>query len=43
MHGGVPAGSQGQVDDHVDGDQVGHCVVVGSHGAQDPLAGLTGG
>ena len=40
MHGGVPAGRQGEVDDHVHGDQVGHGVVVGSHGAQDPLSSL---
>lgn len=40
MYGGVPAGRQGEVDDHVHGDQVGHGVVVGSHGAQDPLSSL---
>lgn len=40
LQGGVPAGRQGQVDDHVHRDQVGHSVVVGSHGAQDPFPGL---
>lgn len=40
MHGRVPAGCQREVDDHVHGDQVGHGVVVGPHGAQDALAGL---
>lgn len=40
MDGRVPASSQGEVDDHVHGDQIGHSVVVGSHGAQDPFSGL---
>lgn len=40
MNGRIPASSKGEVDDHVHGDQVGHSVVVGSHGAQDPLPGL---
>lgn len=41
VDGRVPASSQGEVDDHVHGDQVRHSVVVGSHGAKDPLPGLT--
>lgn len=40
---GVPAGSQGEVDDHVHGDQIGHRVVVRPHGAQDPLPCLETG
>lgn len=40
MHGGVPARGQRQVDDHIHGDQVGHRVIVGPHGAQDALSRL---
>lgn len=40
---GVPAGSQGEVDDHVHGDQISHRVVVCPHGAQDPLPRLETG
>ena len=40
MHCRVPACGQGQVDDHVHRDEVCHGVVVGSHGAQDPLPSL---
>lgn len=36
----VPACSQGEVDDHIHRDQVSHCIIVGSHGAQDPLSSL---
>lgn len=40
VHSSVPASSQGEVDDHVHRDQIRHRIVVGSHGAQDPLPGL---
>lgn len=40
---GVPAGSQGEVDDHVHGDQISHRVIVCPHGAQDPLPCLETG
>lgn len=40
MHGSVPASSQGQVDDYVHRNQVGHRVIVGPHGAQDALTRL---
>lgn len=40
VNSSVPAGSQGEVDDHVHGDQISHCIIVGSHGAQDPLSSL---
>lgn len=41
VYSSVPASSQGEVDDHVHGDQISHRVVVGSHGAQDPLPSLS--
>lgn len=40
MDGRVPASSQREVDDHVHGDQIGHSLVVGSHGTQDPFSCL---
>lgn len=40
VHGSVPASSQREVDDHVHWNEVGHGVVVGPHGAQDPLSRL---
>lgn len=43
MYCSVPARGQGQVDDHVHRDQISHCIVVGSHGAQDALSGLITG
>lgn len=36
----VPACSQGEVDDYIHRDQVSHCIIVGSHGAQNPLSSL---
>lgn len=40
VNSSVPASSQGEVDDHVHGDQISHRLVVGSHGAQDALSSL---
>lgn len=40
VHGGVPASGQREVDDHVHWNEVGHGVIVGPHGAQDPFSRL---
>lgn len=40
VHRGVPSGSQRQVYHHVYGNQIGHRVITGSHGAQDALPSL---
>lgn len=40
VHRGVPSGSQRQVYNHVYGNQIGHRIITGSHGAQDALPSL---